>query len=64
MSRSFLTVARGQPNLEFIELFPLGFRSLFFGYREKGSQTLAQRHPLRFIHGDIVPLFPEGMPVV
>ena len=63
VSRSFLTVARGQLNFKFIELFPLGFRSLFLGYREKGSQALARGRPLRFIHGEIVPLFPEGTPV-
>ena len=59
MSPGFLTVARSQSNFKFIELFPLGFRSFFIAYREKGSQTLAPGHPLRFIHGDIVPIAPR-----
>src|SRR5512139_2966892 len=51
--RVLLPVARSEPDLELVDLVPLGFGPLPLGYREKLLQALAGGNRLR-IHDAII----------
>jgi hypothetical protein len=48
-----LSIARSEPDLELVDLVPLGFGALPLGYREKLLQTLAGGNRL-LIHDAII----------
>jgi hypothetical protein len=52
-----VAIARGEHDLELVELVPLFFGALPFGYRLERLQPGARRTGLRFIHGPNYPTF-------